>query len=254
MNTAFYYSSVGRLLMIGIFSMLLIACGKEDFSDPAAGRYFTVTIKNVSNHQTLQTGALPNRTAPVGNGIWAVVSTRDLFEMKQPADEGTSRLAEDCFTHYKLSAMDEEPFVKRFGEFSAPGGPDNDVALYAGEETSFTVMAEPGDKLQIQTMFIQSNDWFYSFRDGGLNLFNGEEPIEGDVTSELVLLDAGTEADEMPGIGDYQKLDQDPSETDFGPNDPIPFVKEAVQTHTTLVIPPTSAVLQVTVTAKRNGQ
>ncbi len=68
-------------------------------------------------------------------------------------------------------------------------------------------------------MFVQSNDWFYSFSGGiGLQPFNDETPVTGDVTSALELYDAGTEADTPPGTGPDQKPvqatdNQGPSET-----------------------------------------
>lgn len=251
-NGTTYTNTVAHFLAI-IFTLAIVSCGNEDYVDTAKGKFFTVTIENISTNTTLQPGALPNRTAPVGNGVWAVITGNDLFTLREPADEGTSRLAEDCFTSYKTAILSEEPFVKTHGEFVAPGGPDQDIAIFAGESTTFLIQAEPGEKLQIQTMFVQSNDWFYSFRNGGIELFNGETPVSGDFTSELVLYDAGTEADEMPGIGEWQKLDQNPKAIDIGPDDPLPFVKEAMATHTTLVIPPADAVLKVTITAKNHS-
>ena len=251
-NRTNYTNSVALFFAI-LFTLAIAGCGHEDYVDTAKGKFFTVTIENISDNATLQPGALPNRTAPIGNGVWAVISGGDLFTLMKPADEGTSRLAEDCITSYKTAILSEEPFVKTHGEFVSPGGPDQDIAIFAGESTSFIVQAEPGDKLQIQTMFVQSNDWFYSFRNGGIDLFDGEIPINGDFTSELVLYDAGTEADEMPGIGELQKLDQDPTAINIGPDDPLPFVKDAMATHTTLVIPPTEAVLKITVATKNHS-
>jgi hypothetical protein len=148
-----------------------------------------------------------------------------IFKKRQPADEGTSRI-----------------------EFVAPGGHDNGAAIFAGESNTFMITAEPGQKLQIQTMFVQSNDWFYSFGDGGLSLFDGDSPINGDMTSKLILYDAGTEADEPPGLGITQKPDQDPLAFNIGPDDSVNMIKEAVSRHSTFIIPSTSSVIRVTVT------
>jgi hypothetical protein len=53
-------------------------------------------------------------------------------------------------------------------------------------------------------MYIQSNDLFVSFGDAGLELFNGTDPVDGDVSRQLLLLDAGTEVNEIPGAGPGQ--------------------------------------------------
>ncbi len=46
-------------------------------------------------------------------------------------------------------------------------------------------------------MFVFSNDWFFGTHQLGLDLYDSAGlPISGDVTNEILLLDAGTEADE----------------------------------------------------------
>ena len=53
-------------------------------------------------------------------------------------------------------------------------------------------------------MFVQSNDWFFAPSSSGISLFDGDAPVEGDITSLVGLWDAGTEADETPGEGPNQ--------------------------------------------------
>ena len=53
-------------------------------------------------------------------------------------------------------------------------------------------------------MFGQSNDWFYASDTDGVRLFNGKQPISGDLTSKVFLYDAGSEKDEEIGIGPNQ--------------------------------------------------
>jgi hypothetical protein len=133
------------------------------------------------------------------------------------------------------------------GEFSAPGGANGPV-IGSGESTTFTFEAGPDDKLQIMTMFGNSNDWFYAFGDGGLDLFDGDDAVDGDVTSKLQLYDAGTEQDEMPGLGTFQKPDH-PTTINVGPVDAVNTIKVATSRHTTFIIPPTSGVIKVTVSS-----
>ena len=94
--------------------------------------------------------------------------------------------------------------------------------LQPGEtfEFSFTagsnVVPSSGMKLSLLSMFGQSNDAFYAFQPGGINLFAGgtandrqdptpiglDQPVN--VTDSIALWDAGTEADQEPGFGDAQ--------------------------------------------------
>ncbi|MGH7718660.1 MAG: spondin domain-containing protein, partial [Gemmatimonadaceae bacterium] len=111
---------------------------------------------------------------------------------------------------------------------------------------TFTVTASPGERLQFETMFVQSNDWFYAFGGGGLALFNGDTPVSGDVTAQVVLYDAGTEEDTAPGTGPNQKPAQDPVAMNVGPADDNLAVRLASTSGFT--IPATASVIRVTVT------
>jgi hypothetical protein len=52
-------------------------------------------------------------------------------------------------------------------------------------------------------MFGQSNDLFYS-NERPIALFVGDKPVNGDMTAQLSLWDAGTEVNEEPGLGPNQ--------------------------------------------------
>jgi len=62
----------------------------------------------------------------------------------------------------------------------------------------FDVEAEPGQKLAFATMFVPSNDIFFAPGPGGISLFEGDEPVSGPVTEDVLLWDAGTEPNEDP--------------------------------------------------------
>jgi hypothetical protein len=87
-------------------------------------------------------------------------------------------------------------------------------------------------------MFAQSNDWFYSTGMNGIPFFNKGVPVSGDVSSQIDLWDAGTEANEEPGIGSNQAPRQPAPNT--GPADPNNLVRMA---NTTL-----PKVIKVTIT------
>lgn len=81
-----------------------------------------------------------------------------------------------------------------------------------GSGYEFTV-PRSAPALSFATMFVQTNDWFWSPGPDGLALVDAEgNPVAGDVTDQVTLWDAGTEADQTPGEG----ADQAPRQA--GPN------------------------------------
>src|SRR5208337_3578869 len=77
--------------------------------------------------------------------------------------------------------------------------------LRSGEAFEFKVSGKPGEWLTIATMLGQSNDLFYSPREEGIALFDATgQPIAGDITSQILLWDAGTGINEEPGLGPNQ--------------------------------------------------
>ena len=61
-------------------------------------------------------------------------------------------------------------------------------------------------KLGIASMLVQSNDWFISFNNNGASIFDSSNnPLNGKAESQqLYLFDAGTEFDEILGLGSDQ--------------------------------------------------
>jgi hypothetical protein len=53
-------------------------------------------------------------------------------------------------------------------------------------------------------MMGQSNDWFYAADESGIELFKDGKAISGDITSQIMLWDVGTEVDQEAGIGSQQ--------------------------------------------------
>jgi hypothetical protein len=229
-----------------LFAFLIPFTSCDDDDNIDERRTFTVTIQNVSTATTLQPGAMPDRTAPLSPGVWAVYDDNSVFDLNSEASLGIERLAEEGSPSILTADLTAASWVEENGEFSSPGGPDNGPAIAAGEAVSFTFDAEPGDKLQFLTMFGQSNDWFYAFDDGGLDLFNNNTAIDGDITSHVDLYDAGTEVDEAPGLGVTQKPDH-PLDINIGPVDLVDEIREATTRHAGLIIPTTSSVIRVTV-------
>jgi len=94
-------------------------------------------------------------------------------------------------------------------------------------------------------MYVQSNDFFYAFAPEGVALYDSNDmPISGDVTSEVVLWDAGTEVDEEPGVGLNQIIRSAP---DTGPDEGGTIVEVQGQDDG-FTYPPTNEIIRVTIT------
>ncbi len=212
---------------------------------------FTVTIENVSQPGTLDTDRAGG-TVPLSPGPFAVFQGENpMFSAGAFADAGTELIAEDGFPMTKLDALTAASNVSTSGLFEAPGGPDDGPAIFAGESATFTFTASPGDRLTFETMFVQSNDWFYGDDGSGIALFTaGGAPISGDITSQVVLWDAGTEEDTAPGTGPNQKPVQDPSATNVGPDEDV-VIELATTRHPSFDIPANASVIRVTIAAEQ---
>lgn len=86
-----------------------------------------------------------------------------------------------------------------------PDGKDAAGPALPGESYTFSFHAGPNHKLSIATMYGWSNDGFFAFGDDGISLYEGGSPIGSsdpkNITSEVMLWDAGTEENQAPGEG-----------------------------------------------------
>ena len=129
------------------------------------------------------------------------------------------------------------------GLFATPAGQGAPGPLLPGGVYEFDFDAFPGAKLSFATMFVQSNDLFLAPSGSGIDLFDATGgPITGDVTSQIMIWDAGTEIDQEPGSG----LDQAPRQggANTGAADPDGTVRLADDTFGNL--PAVSDVVTVT--------
>jgi len=79
--------------------------------------------------------------------------------------------------------------------------------LNPGEALTFSIEVPTGRgfKLGIGTMLVRTNDWYMSFNNNGVALFDESgNPFSGiSESDEIYLFDGGTEEDELVGIGDF---------------------------------------------------
>ena len=85
------------------------------------------------------------------------------------------------------------------GVSSIPEGMTAAGPAAPGGSFKFSFHAGPQHKLSFATMYGFSNDGFYAPEGNGIALYSGDTPVTGDITSQVMLWDAGTEANQMPG-------------------------------------------------------
>ncbi len=96
------------------------------------------------------------------------------------------------------------PAYSASGVFNTPAGASGPGAIVAGDAYEFSFHANAGSRLSFALMYVQSNDLFLAPAADGIDLFAGGAAINGDVTEQITLWDAGTEVNEAPGTGANQ--------------------------------------------------
>ena len=138
--------------------------------------------------------------------------------------------------------------IKSVTVFNTPVGAKGPGPITPGAAYEITISALPGDKLSMTLMMGQSNDWFYAPAESGIELFKYGKAISGDISSQLMLWDAGTEVDQEPGIGSDQGPRQKAPNTGKAENGVVRKIDDG-KTYSN-----TSSVMRVTITgAKASG-
>ncbi|CAM1342230.1 spondin domain-containing protein [Tenacibaculum amylolyticum] len=135
--------------------------------------------------------------------LYAFNTTKDPWFVQgqaAKANSGLEELAEDGNNQVAYE------YLKNLG---LPTAVSNEMApVKPGESLTFTIEVPQGlgYKLGFGTMMVDSNDWFISYNNNGVALFDGNNtPFSGTSESdETYLYDAGTEADEDVGFGANQ--------------------------------------------------
>jgi hypothetical protein len=186
-----------RTLSMSLVASLLVFAG--GVSARAADEIFTVRVENLSAANLLKLSNGQTSSVTLGPVLYLIHTNRGpLFTSGEPdRGQGLEALAEDGPAKPLAESLKGQPGVVHVG-FS-PG------VVRSGDVYEFKVSGKPGERLTIATMFGQSNDLFYAPREEGIALFDTTgKPIAGDITSQILLWDAGTEINEEPGLGPNQ--------------------------------------------------
>ncbi|MFV1980978.1 MAG: spondin domain-containing protein, partial [Rhodothermia bacterium] len=112
--------------------------------------------------------------------------------------------------------------------FAVPEGSADPAPIGPGGVYTFTFDAAIGQSVSFATMFIPSNDLFYAPGEDGISLYADDgTPVEGDVTDQIMLWDAGTEINQEPGVGpDQAQRQSGPNTGDDDPDNTVRLVND----------------------------
>lgn len=232
-----------RVSVAGLAMAALLATVAPSFGTKSTT--FLVRVENVSTAATLRLAAGGTAPAPHSPGSWAVYTgSLPFFAAGRPASAGLEWLAEDGNPGDLAKLVPGVAGVRGSGVFNVPVGDVNPGPALPGKAYEFAFTAVPGCKLSFTSMFGQSNDLFYSTDENGIALFDATgAPVTGDITSKLVLWDAGTEVNQEPGAGADQGPRQKAMNTGAVENGVVRRVADVKDGFT---YPPVAGVLRVT--------
>ena len=195
-----------------MFSKILIAAtvaslgliGRSMANDAPAR--FTVRIENITKPEafTASNGTKWSLAFSPGTAIVHTKSAPVFNAGKKDRRKGLEAQAEDGDPSMLAKSLTAAKGIKSVTVFNIPVGASSPGPTAPGGAYEITVSAIPGDRLSLTLMMGQSNDWFYAPAELGIELFKNGQPISGDITSQLVMWDAGTEINQEPGIGPDQ--------------------------------------------------
>ena len=187
-----------------------------------AGAILSVTSTASANgdQPTKFTVRIENTTKPdaftASNGVkWslayspgtAVVHTENapIFSAgKKDRGKGLEAQSEDGDPGMLAKSLKGAKGIKSVAVFNTPVGASGPGPITPGAAYEVIVSALPGERLSLTLMMGQSNDWFYAPAESGIELFKDGKAISGDITSQIMLWDVGTEVDQEAGIGSEQ--------------------------------------------------
>ena len=123
---------------------------------------------------------------------------------KKDRGQGLEAQSEDGDPGMLAKSLEGGKGIKSVTVFNTPVGAKGPGPITPGLAYEVTISAAASDRLTLTTMMGQSNDWFYAPGEAGIALFKDGKPISGDITSQMILWDAGTEVNQEPGIGPDQ--------------------------------------------------
>ena len=228
-------------------AVLVLAQGAWAQGAANAGTTFTIRVQNVSKGEVLKLSngkTAPFVSAPVFWAIHTGSSTPVFTGGQREQANGLERLAETGNPEGLVKYLSAASGVVAVGADARAIGATSDGPLTPGQAYEFEITAEPGQALSLAWMFGQSNDLFYA-NGRPIALFTSAgKPVDGDMTRQISLWDAGTEVNEEPGLGPNQGPRQKAEDAGTTERNSIAHVSDGY------TYPRTEAVLRLSITPK----
>jgi len=164
---------------------------------------FKLRIDNIGRVDQYTASNGTRWTLPLSPGTFVVTSSGNPYFTLGRVDRGHGLKAQSEDGDPTMLATEVRAAYPESGAFLVPLGGTKPMGILPGHSFEFYLVASPSEKLYFTTMHGQSNDWYYGTTNG-IALFHGNAMTHGDISSQVRLYDAGTEADEELGIGPSQ--------------------------------------------------
>ena len=167
---------------------------------------FTVRLENTTKPDafTASNGVKWSVAYSPGTAVVHTVNAPIFSAGKKDRGKGLGAQSEDGDPSMLAKSLKGAKGIKSVAVFNTPVGARGPGPITPGAAYEVTVSAVPGERLSLTLMMGQSNDWFYAADESGIELFKDGKAISGDITSQIMLWDVGTEVDQEAGIGSQQ--------------------------------------------------
>jgi hypothetical protein len=167
---------------------------------------FTIRVENITKPDafTASNGTKWSLAFSPGTAVIHTDKAPIFASGKKARGKGLEAQSEDGDPSMLAKSLEGGKGIKSVSVFNTPVGASGPGPVTPGAAYEVMVSAAPGDRLSITLMMGQSNDWFYAPAESGIELFKNGRAISGDISSQIILWDAGTEVDQEPGIGSDQ--------------------------------------------------
>ena len=204
---------------------------------------FTVRIENITKADafTASNGMKWSLAFSPGLAVVHTINAPIFTSGKKDRGQGLEAQSEDGDPSLLAKSLEGVKGIKSVTAFNTPLGAGAPGPITPGGAYELTVSAMPGDRLSMTLMMGQSNDWFYAPGEAGIEFFEDGKAVSGDITSQIIMWNAGTEIDQEPGIGSEQGPRQKAPNTGKAENGVVQKIQDGKAYSTT------SAVMRVTV-------
>ena len=189
---------------------------------------FTVRIENITEPDSFTASNGVKWSLAFSPGVGVVHTDKAPFftSGKMDRGQGLEAQSEDGDPGMLAKSLEGGKGIKSVTVFNTPVGASAPGPITPGAAYEFTISGAAGDRFSLTTMMGQSNDWFYGPDDSGISLFKDGKPVSGDITSQIILWDVGTEVNQEPGIGADQGPRQKAPNTGKAENGMVRNIKD----------------------------